>query len=77
MKVLVSIAAMLPWFKASANACDERQRVDFGKKSFVRFSIVLDDPFDLSRLRRSVGRFGAYEARSACLETREVDLWRV
>lgn len=43
MKVLVSIAAMLPWFKASANACDERQRVDFGKKPFVRFSIVLDD----------------------------------
>ena len=41
MKVLVSLAAMLPWFKASANACDARQ--DFWKKPFVRFSIVLDD----------------------------------
>ena len=25
------------------NACDARQRVDFWKKPFVRFSIVLDD----------------------------------
>ena len=43
MKVLVPLAAMLPWFKASANACDARHDQDFWKKPFVRFSIVLDD----------------------------------